>query len=315
MQLQYYFIILLSVAGLAAAFTLSKVYQNLTNTELRVSVLYNIMAGLCTALVFFCFNNFHFNITPFSLGMAVIMTLCSGTYVILGFKLISMGHISTYTLFLMLGGMMLPYFFGLGFLNEEFSILRLFGLALMIVSIILTGMHDENSQAHHQHAEQNPPSKKGHKKYLLICLTVFLLNGIVNITAKVHQLPQFSDIAVSAQEFVMLTAFVKSVIFSLLYYYLCWRDHKKPLDKRPARANFTLLVFMIITAGALVDGLSCLGQLTSAAHLPATVLFPLVTGGSIVLTSLAGRLFFREKPGKKALVGIILCFVATLFFL
>ncbi len=315
MQLQYYLIILLSVIGLAAAFTLSKVYQNLTNTELRVSVLYNIMAGLCTALVFFCFNGFSFPITAFSLGMAVIMTLCSGTYVILGFKLISMGHMSTYTLFLMLGGMMLPYFFGLGFLNEEFSYFRLVGLMLMVVSIILTGMHDENSQPHRRHTDQNPPSKKGHKKYLLMCLSVFLLNGVVNIIAKVHQLPRFSDIAVTAQEFVMLTAFTKSVVFSLLYYYLCWRDHKKPLDKRPARANFTLLVFVVITAGALVDGLSCLGQLTGAAHLDASVLFPLVTGGSIILTALAGRLFFREKPSKKALIGIALCFVATLFFL
>ncbi len=315
MQLQYYLIILLSVIGLAAAFSLTKVYQNLTNTALRVSVLYNIMAGLCTAIVFFCFNGFRLPITGFSLGMAIIMTLCSGTYVILGFKLISMGHISTYTLFLMLGGMMLPYFFGLGFLNEEFSVLRLFGLVLMVVSIILTGMHDENSQAHRQHADQRPPSKKGHKRYLLMCLSVFLLNGVVNITAKIHQLPQFSDIAVSAQEFVMLTALTKAVVFSLLYYYLCWRDHKKPLGQRSPRAKFTLLVFGVITAGALVDGLSCLGQLTSASHLPASVLFPLVTGGSIILTAVAGRIFFREKPSKKALVGIILCFVATLFFL
>lgn len=315
MQLQYYLIILSSVIGLAAAFVLTKVYQNLTNTALRVSVLYNIMAGLCTALVFFCFNGFRLSITPFSIGMALIMTLCSGTYVILGFKLISMGHISTYTLFLMLGGMMLPYFFGLGFLNEEFSLLRLFGLILMIVSIILTGMHDENSQAHLQHADENPPSKKRHKKYLLICLTVFLLNGVVNIIAKVHQLPEFSDLAVTAKEFVMLTALTKAVVFSLLYYYLCFRDYKKPIDQKPPRAKFTLLVFGVITAGALVDGLSCLGQLTSASHLPATVLFPLVTGGSIILTALAGRIFFREKPSKKALVGIILCFVATLFFL
>lgn len=312
MQLQYYLIILLSVIGLATAFTLSKVYQNLTNTALRVSVLYNIMSGLCTVIVFFCFNGFRFSISAFSLGLAVIMTLCSGTYVILGFKLISMGHMSTYTLFLMLGGMMLPYFFGLGFLNEEFSILRLIGLALMVVSIVLTAIHDDNSRADRQ---QQPRVKKDHKKYLLMCLSVFLLHGCVNIVAKVHQLPHFSDITVTAQEFVMLTALTKAVIFSLLYYYLCWRDHKKPADRRPPRAKFTPLVFGVITLGALVDGLSCLGQLLGAAHLPATVLFPLVTGGSIILTALAGRLFFREKPSKKALIGIILCFAATLFFL
>ena len=313
--MQYYLIILLSVIGLAATFIITKIYQNRTNTELRVSVLYNIMSGLCTAIVFYCFNGFTVHITPFSAMMAVIMTLFSGTYVILGFKLISMGHVSTYTLFLMLGGMMLPYFFGLGFLNEEFSVFRLIGLLLMIVSIVLTGMHDPKSQVHSAQSESNPPSRKKHKKYLFLCISVFLLNGCVNIIAKAHQLPQYNEIAVTAQEFVMLTALAKAIIFSLLYYYLCWRDHKKPLDHRPARANFTLLVFLLIIAGALVDGLSCLGQLTSAAHLPATVLFPLVTGGSVILTALAGRLFFHEKPTKKALIGIILCFVATLFFL
>ena len=63
MQLQYYLIILSSVIGLAVAFVLSKVYQNLTNTALRVSVLYNIMAGLCTTIVFFCVNGFHLSIS------------------------------------------------------------------------------------------------------------------------------------------------------------------------------------------------------------------------------------------------------------
>ncbi len=306
--MKYYLIILLSVIGLAINFVLTKIYQNRTGTALRVSVLYNIFSGVCSTLVFFCLNGFRFPITPFSLLLALLMTLLSGTYVILGFQLISMGNLSVYSLFLMLGGMILPYFFGLVFLDEAFSLLRVIGLVLMIISILLSGI------------EPRPRTKNGikfrhHKGYFPLCIAVFVLNGCVSIVAKAHQLPEHADIAISATEFVMLIAAIKVIIFSVFYAILRFRDRKAPKPQTPTRPPFTLAVFLIIFAAALVDGLSCIGQLTGAAHLPATVLFPLVTGSSVVLSALAGWIVFGECPGKRATAGILLCFIATFFFL
>ena len=65
----------------------------------------------------------------------------------------------------------------------------------------------------------------------------------------------------------------------------------------------------------IISGISYLLQLTGAAQLPATVLYPMVTGGSIIFSALSGRVFFREKLSVYQLVSIGLCLVGTLLFL
>ena len=68
-------------------------------------------------------------------------------------------------------------------------------------------------------------------------------------------------------------------------------------------------------ATAAVGGVSYIFQLESAKNLPATVVYPFLTGGSIIFTAISGLLFFKEKISKKVFVGIVLCFIGTLMFL
>ena len=71
----------------------------------------------------------------------------------------------------------------------------------------------------------------------------------------------------------------------------------------------------IYTVFLMIGGVSYLFQLKGAINLPATVLYPFITGGSIIFTALAGRVFFGEKPKKRTLTGIALCFLGTVLFL
>ena len=66
---------------------------------------------------------------------------------------------------------------------------------------------------------------------------------------------------------------------------------------------------------ALVSGLSYFFQLVGAENLPATVLYPFVTGGSIAFTTLAGWLIFREKPSARLWFSVALCVAGTFLFL
>ena len=143
-------------------------------------------------------NGFSLEITPFSLLMAALLILFCGAYALIGFKIISMGSMAVYTMFLMLGGMMLPYFFGLIYLNEEFSYLRLIGLVLMVVAIALSGMEGSNEQ-----------KKKGSLLFFVLCLIVFCLNGSGSIVSKIHQLPQNESLTISPTAFVMLAGIIR----------------------------------------------------------------------------------------------------------
>ena len=71
----------------------------------------------------------------------------------------------------------------------------------------------------------------------------------------------------------------------------------------------------MISGAALIGGISYLLQLVGARDLPASVLYPMITGGSIIFSTLSGMVFFKERPQRKQLLGILACFLGTLFFL
>ena len=71
----------------------------------------------------------------------------------------------------------------------------------------------------------------------------------------------------------------------------------------------------IILLSALTGGVSYLLQLIGAKDIPATVLYPLVTGGSIVMCALAGFVVFKEKLTKVQTIGIAACIVGTCMFI
>jgi drug/metabolite transporter (DMT)-like permease len=306
--MRYYLIVLLAVVGLAVNFCLTKLYQNRTGTGFRISVLFNIITGAFTAVLFFFINGFmngfslHF--TSFSWLMAFLLLLFCGGYALIGFKIIAMGDIAVYTLFLMLGGMMLPYFFGLILLEEQFSYLRLAGLILMVIAIALSGREGGKGE-----------KKKGSLVFFLLCMIVFCLNGGGSIVSKIHQLPENIDRAVLSPVFVMMAGIIRVVIFSLIYFGIRLHDKKLPADRRPAPINLPVSAILIMLASSAVDGASYLCQLAGASHLPATVLYPMITGGSVVLTAIAGRIFFGQKLTRQATIGIVLCLIATLLFL
>ncbi|MDD3113993.1 MAG: hypothetical protein PHT56_06360, partial [Candidatus Izemoplasmatales bacterium] len=77
---------------------------------------------------------------------------------------------------------------------------------------------------------------------------------------------------------------------------------------------FRQKTIIFILGFALFSSFGYMLQLLSAVHLPATVMYPIVTGGAVVLTTLAGRIFFREKLTTLAIISIVLAFIATILF-
>ena len=65
---------------------------------------------------------------------------------------------------------------------------------------------------------------------------------------------------------------------------------------------------------AIVNGVAYMLQLIGAASLPATVLFPIVTGGTIVCTSLFDKICFKEKLSRKTKISIAICVLALILF-
>lgn len=292
-----YLFLLLADLLLAVNFALNKIYQRRAGTAVTAGFTFSAICGFFTAIAFWIYNRFKFAITPFSVLMAVLQSLLCTAYLLIGFRIIKRQGVSLYTLFLMTGGMTVPYVFGLVFLNEAFSVLRLIGLAVIIAGVFLTGFGKERID----------------KGSMLLCVAIFFLNGGVSVVSKLHSIN--TELSVMPEEFVVLSGVVSCIVSTVLRFTV--RDGNTAEEKNvPTRVSALLLTFILIPAlSALAGGFSSVLQLTGAQTIDASLLYPFITGGSIVFTTLAGWLVFKEKLSKNTWIGIACAFIGTLFFL
>lgn len=294
--MKYYLMIVLAVILLAGDFAVNKLYQKRYGTSLETGLKFNALIGLFTAIIFFAINGFKFEFSAFSILMAGIVALSVMSYNILGFRVLKSGSMAFYTLFLMCGGMFVPYVWGVLFLHEKLSLMHLAGLILIIFAIALTA---------------NDKKLPG-KRILALCVIIFFLNGTSSVAAKMHQIEK-TYFCITETEFVIATGIAKFIIAAIAYMVVKIGKKDKNADKCN-KSGFAWGVFLIVFS-TLLSGLSYILQLNGAKNLPATVLYPLITGGTIIFSSVTGIIFFKEQISKKLILSIIVCFAGTCMFL
>ena len=290
-----YLLILGADALLAMCFAFQKKYQSIAGTSARATLIFNAFAGLATLVIFSLLNIcgvYELQFSLFSAVMATLVTSLCLSYMVLGFKLLRAGNMQLYTMFLMTGGMLVPYFFGLAFLDEKFSVLRLFGVVLIVAAVVIS----------------NTGALKPTKGQILMCVAVFILNGFTSVTSKLHQIGTVYN-PVNTESFVFIMAIAKIVLCFPIAVILS----KKASEKFGSCISATTIILFILTAAA--DSASSYLQLIGAKSIPAGVLYPLITAGSIILSAIAGMIAFRERPSKNQWLAMIICLAGTCMFI
>ena len=281
-----FLLLILSAILLAINFVFTKLFQLKEGTQFSTGMYFNAIIGISTAVVFFALNKFTFNLTLFSFVMALLQTTAIVSYTLIGFRIMAKENVSDYTFFLMTGGMIVPYIWGVVFLKEKITIFNILGLLLITVAVLLI----------------NGNSKKT-LKLKIMCGGIFLLNGIVSVTSKLHQI---NPKGISSTEFVILTSAIKGIICLIIFLFSCKKSKPK---------NIRINILLVIVLAAISNGISYFLQLNGASSLPATIVYPVVTGGTIIFTGIAGMICFKEKITKKVAFGMGLCLIGTCFFL
>lgn len=287
--------IMLAIAALllGADFALNKVYQRAYGATPKSPFYFNALLGLFTFLVFFAANGFRLAFTPFSAVLAALMSLFVMSYNVIGFRILKhSGSVAVYTLYLMTGGMILPYLWGVAFLNERLSVSKIVGLAVIAAGVILPNLSGKRNTD---------------VKQLVMCAAVFVLNGCVSIVSKMHQIEAVYR-TVGTIDFVALGGMFKFLFAGALFLLF-----KRP-DASKGRISAKAAV-IIALASAVVGGGSYALQLLGAKSVPATVLYPFITGGSIVFSALADAIVFKKRISGRLAASVLLCFFGTLLFI
>ena len=288
-----FLLVILAAVLYAVDFAFQKIYQQNRGTGVKAGLVFNATNGFFTAVIFLFVNGFKVELSLYAIFMAIGMSLCLLGYTILGFKVLKEGNMAFYTMFLMTGGMIVPYVWGVFFLEEPLSYLRIVGLLLITVAIVLSNFHMVKSSSN----------------IIFYCILIFFLNGGCSVISKLCQTPSVYGI-VSPTNFVFLTGVTRFLLCSIL---LSLPKFKNSEDKTVSYGVGKTLI--LIACSALVCGTAYMFQLIGAARLPATVLYPIISGGSIIFSTIVGVLCFKEETNIYQKIGVLLCFLGTCLFL
>lgn len=287
---------LLLVSGFlfSSEFIFTKLYEKECGSDYKATVNFTLISGVLMLLMLLICNGFTVQFSTFSIIMATLFALVNVIANVIAIKAVSIGSVAIFTLFMMLGGTIVPFVFGAVFLNEIVKPVYIIAVALLVVALALP-IFDKT--------EKNEKNKKMFWVFIGLCLILFFLNGANTIIGKVHQI---NINAVSTIDFLTIKYMVR-VLCGIVMVLTCPAEnkYKNIFTKNSVKSGFGY-AFVHVTATIL--------QLYCALTVDACLMYPLVTGGCLIFTPLLAFILFKEKINKFVLTEIVLSVIATVLF-
>lgn len=279
----YYGVLLAAVTMFSFQFLFNGIFEKEYGNSVRSMFVFSAGSSLVGFIILFIINGFRFEFTPFSMLMAFLAALDSIGYTYFSLKSLGRINLSLYSMFSMLGGMILPSVVGILFYNEELTVGKIACYVLLLLSLVLS-------------------SKKGEKKSgYVYYMGVFALNGMSGVLSTVFQnAPYEKTTAAGYSMLIALTAFVICVVFL-------------PFIKGDGKRLTKMAVFSMGGYGVLCRVGNYL-LLIALAHLPASAQYPFVTGGVMIISTVIS-FFTKNKPSKREIIGVGISFAALLILM
>ena len=287
MQGLYYVLVIISTVLFSLQFLFNQRFQQTYGTGMKATQVFSLYKSLVIILMMLLISGFKVQFSWFSLGMATIYAVSSIAMGYYSLKAFSVANLSVYSVFSMLGGMILPFFLGVLFYDEgDNLVFKIICCALIVVAVLL-----------------NIKSGKQDKKALFYYFAVFVLNGMAGVISKIHQ-SSTSLSPVDSTSFMLLTAAV-SVVISAAWLLIAYREI--PLIKGKN--------ILFVTGYGVFNGLGNLFLLIALSGengLPASVQYPLVTGGVMVCSTIISTIR-KEKLTVREYVATAIALLASVF--
>lgn len=291
-----------------------KNYGKTVQASLSFSLLYSLFAGVIFFIIKLISSGTVFNLNPFSLCMAFGLSLVNILSSAIGIKTLALGDIAVYSLFLMLGGMIVPFFAGIVFLKESVSVCNLIGVAIMIIALCLPVFFGKQNKNAGEAQTDGDTKKKTSVFFYVLCVFLFILNGLSSTLSKFNSVREGAALGA---EFTFYTYGIQFVI-SLAAFALTTASGKSDKTQNEEKQPGILFRPVAIGCGAAfgaVNGTAFLMSSVAAEHVVAVAQYPLITGATILFSSLLAFLFYREKPTALQLVQIVISLAATILFM
>lgn len=291
-----------------------KNYGKTVRASLSFSLLYSLFAGVIFFIIKLISSGTVFNLNSFSLCMAFGLSLVNILSSTIGIKTLALGDIAVYSLFLMLGGMIVPFFAGIVFLKESVSVCNLIGVAIMIIALCLPVFFGKQNKNAGEAQTDGDTKKKTSVFFYVLCVFLFILNGLSSTLSKFNSVREGAALGAEFTFYTYGIQFVISLAAFVLTTALGKSDKTQNEEKQPGILFRPVAIGCGAAFGA-VNGTAFLMSSVAAEHVVAVAQYPLITGATILFSSLLAFLFYREKPTALQLVQIVISLAATILFM
>lgn len=315
--MKYYLIAVLAFVSFGFQTLFTKMFQNSVKSNLTSSLVFSAYSSLLVCAVFIVINKFSLEYTPFSLltsaAIAVFSVLCNIAVI----KLVSIGNISLYTLFVMMGALIMPFIFGIAVLKEEVTAFKIIGVVIMVAALFMSLADSLRKKGESEITQDGKGAKRGGMLLILLCAAVFLMNGGVNVFSKVEAVGEsfFGRDTVGIYDYLIWSRLFTVVVSVLIFPFVFLKKGEKRAEELGVFRCFAKpkpLIFGALFAAANIMGFAL--QLYCASYISASVLYPLVTGGTIIVASVLGRIFYKQKISPLMAASLALTAVSAAMF-
>lgn len=212
-------------------------------------------------------------ISLFTVLLGVVFGVMTALRNVYNMKALAVGPMNI-TLMITTSSTIIPTLSGV-FFGERFSLTKL-ALVFVLIAFIYLSL-------------QNGEQKAMNKKWFLFVMLTFFTQGLVGVLQKVHQNSVYRE---EASGFLFVT-FLLACLFN-----------RSRVKEKVKELNFGKKQILF----ALICGLCTFTMnflnLKLAGVLPSQIFFPVVNGGSMVLSQIMSVVMFKEIPTKKQIVGL-----------
>lgn len=267
--------------------SVQQVTKKTYNSKVTGGTLSFSAASCAAALVIFLITSggkLNFN-TEF-LVYSVLFAVSYSVAVVLGVLAISTGPLSLTSL-LTSFSLLIPTFYGILALDEPVSPNLFLGLGLLAAALVLINIE-----------------KKGEKKitlqWILYVVLAFIGNGVCSTVQKVQQIACEGRYK---SEFMIVALVISIVALSIL---ALITEKKQIIDHLKKGA-------VLYTVCGLANGVVNFLVIFLATRMAASVMFPVISAGGIVLTFLISLFVYKEKLSKWQILGSALGLLSVIF--
>ena len=277
----YYGIIIAAVVMFGFQFFFNQKFEAKNGNSLASSMIFIFGGSIAGLLVLLGINGFRLEFTLYTLIISVVTALNMIACIFCSLKSLAYINLSLYSIFSMLGGMVLPFVAGILFYGEPLTAGKIVCFAVITVALCLTFQKSD-----------------GNKKGYIYYAGIFIFNGMSGVLSKIFQESTYPK--TSSAGYSILSAAATVVIAGIILVFL--RNNLPKLDKSS---------FACLGAYGILNKVANYMLLIALVHVPASTQYPMVTGGVMIVSTILG-FFTAKKPSKKEIISVALSFAGIM---